>query len=844
MKDEIDRLTANAQSKEWMQTTVNNLHQLISQIYSIPRDSMRGSIQLSSSMVKSALGMSAVRLLKRCGSVLAPKSVAVLLQNVVMLAFHPFPSLRSPAQIHLDSFLRRASQSDDHQKQLLEAIQTNLRKVVGSLPRKMRNADDETKIEIVKLIENHICVLLVLPSSESSPSSSSFQMVLNTLLPKLASGILQSIETDLFHIRRRSSMPSVKEKPTALLMPSSEGIGLSTPNHISGSGVYWRSQRWATENSFQDETLTRHSNTKKRRMESMKYPRKTFKHFRDERVGEELISLCRLLAFAAHFASTSSAISNQSGFPEIHLLFDYFLDLISKDDMVHEAEAILVLNELILGASGIFTSSETTEFLRAKLPNQNTQTNEWKDIVLLLAERLLDEYLSSETFNPQRRSAISDRVHNSCETESGLLVALAMIEGLGNIAQVIANANYPLHAFFIKALYPLLDKLVESDSVKGSSLIREYAWVTLSRIASYANYSSLSAMIEDNMDYLIDTICKNMKHIHSFPNTPSILQGLLQHTQVPVLPLLKDTMEQICRSLDLQKGRESKLTISFLSLLKSILNIFYDALPEMVDTTLNDREEQPRQLDAKRSEESGESLDGAATATPDDIQKYFEEYHSNHNTHASEQEEDNDLTGDNQQIVEDPRSKQIKDVTETILTRCQHFFNFRKTDAKLIVQDAVQLGLKILEKRDTPTNSKLLPMIHTLWMPLVSRLRDVDPVVVIKTLETIAVFADLSKDFIARKFTEDAWPTLSSLLEEHQTNSKHSVIDVRQINEQKVFEFSSSYKLQRAILRCLTAVFPHVRHHLSAEDVLQRLENVPPSLQSEAAALLSSLRRQ
>ena len=61
-----------------------------------------------------------------------------------------------------------------------------------------------------------------------------------------------------------------------------------------------------------------------------------------------------------------------------------------------------MLNELILGIDGIFASSETTDFLRKTLPKANSSgcdLNEWKEVVLRLAERLLEEYLSSDTFN-------------------------------------------------------------------------------------------------------------------------------------------------------------------------------------------------------------------------------------------------------------------------------------------------------------------------------------------------------------------------------------------------------------------------------------------------------------
>jgi len=77
--------------------------------------------------------------------------------------------------------------------------------------------------------------------------------------------------------------------------------------------------------------------------------------------------------------------------------------------------AIFALNELLLGSNGIFKSSETTEFVKNKISNTdslNGNANEWKEVVLRLSERLLDEYLASPTFDNQSsiQSAVDDEV--------------------------------------------------------------------------------------------------------------------------------------------------------------------------------------------------------------------------------------------------------------------------------------------------------------------------------------------------------------------------------------------------------------------------------------------------
>jgi hypothetical protein len=49
----------------------------------------------------------------------------------------------------------------------------------------------------------------------------------------------------------------------------------------------------------------------------------------------------------------------------------------------------------------------------------------------------------------------------------------------------------------------------------------------------------------------------------------------------------------------------------------------------------------------------------------------------------------------------------------------------------------------------------LLPLVHKLWQPLTKRFSDSDKVVVMKTLETVAVMAEVSKEFLTGKFATD-----------------------------------------------------------------------------------------
>jgi hypothetical protein len=73
-------------------------------------------------------------------------------------------------------------------------------------------------------------------------------------------------------------------------------------------------------------------------------------------------------------------------------------------------------------------------------------------------------------------------------------------------------------------LYPILEKLGEDSDV-----ISVTAWSTLLRIAFYCGYSSVLDLIKQNTDYLVDSICQNMRYFKRYESCLRVLHGVLKH---------------------------------------------------------------------------------------------------------------------------------------------------------------------------------------------------------------------------------------------------------------------------------------------------------------------------
>ena len=99
--------------------------------------------------------------------------------------------------------------------------------------------------------------------------------------------------------------------------------------------------------------------------------------------------------------------------------------------------------------------------------------------------------------------------------------------------------------------------------------------------------------------------------------------------------MLRDS-HSFCDSFQTFLPRESSLTSSFLSLLKSILNIFYDSQSD-IEAPRNSKDT------AKTDQKEDDSSLEETVTTPDDIHKYFEEYHNK--VPKDEDEEENETEG-------------------------------------------------------------------------------------------------------------------------------------------------------------------------------------------------------
>jgi hypothetical protein len=85
------------------------------------------------------------------------------------------------------------------------------------------------------------------------------------------------------------------------------------------------------------------------------------------------------------------------------------------------------------------------------------------------------------------------------------------------------------------------------------------------------------------------------------------------------------------------------------------------------------------------------------------------------------------------------------EMTVSVLDRCVHFLPSKNREQKLLVLAIIQEGLLILERWE----NELLPIIHAVWSPFVSRFAETsDHLVINRSFSLLCTLAQTAKDFI------------------------------------------------------------------------------------------------
>ena len=118
----------------------------------------------------------------------------------------------------------------------------------------------------------------------------------------------------------------------------------------------------------------------------------------------------------------------------------------------------------------------------------------------------------------------------------------------------------------IDILYPML-------SLLGSPIakLREHATVALNQLSDHLQYSSVSNMLIENVDYLINSVALRLNSVDLSPQGPQVMLMMLQLCGSKIVPYLDDLIGSIFTALDTYHGYPRLVEMMF-EVLEGVVN--------------------------------------------------------------------------------------------------------------------------------------------------------------------------------------------------------------------------------------------------------------------------------
>ncbi|KAI8007626.1 hypothetical protein LOK49_LG07G03659 [Camellia lanceoleosa] len=144
---------------------------------------------------------------------------------------------------------------------------------------------------------------------------------------------------------------------------------------------------------------------------------------------------------------------------------------------------------------------------------------------------------------------------------------MVIIDGIGIFSMCLGNL-FSSCGFLHSSLYVLLENIISSNFQ-----IRSAADSVLHVISTSCGYPTVGHLVLANSDYVIDSICRQLRHLDLNPRVPNVLAAMLSYIGVAhqILPLLEEPMRSVSLELEiLGRHQHPDLTIPFLKAVAEI----------------------------------------------------------------------------------------------------------------------------------------------------------------------------------------------------------------------------------------------------------------------------------
>ncbi|CAL5218647.1 g350 [Coccomyxa viridis] len=478
----------------------------------------------------------------------------------------------------------------------------------------------------------------------------------------------------------------------------------------------------------------------------------------------------------------------------------------AEDWQLQAASVAVVTTEVLFGASPAWQPGPQPAVGAGEqsTADDKQQQEELEALAILIQEEWVREPLwgvpTSEEPSWRQDDSKAQCLSPQVLGENALL-ARVLLEGVGAFARALGG-RYPASGrLMYTVLIPLLERLANPcPSVSAA------AAVAIGSLCVHSSYASFDELVRGNADYIVDGLCRQLRHLEDHPRAPALFAALLRRAGVApaLLPLLVEPARAAVQGLGiLARRRHPGHSAAFLASLREICaGTSCDAqlMRQDVEHAAAALEERSQAQRAAYQTSTAHSSASGRDADAEEIRSYFMEHLQSKEDSAQggaeEAPDPEDLAAQVEWDCEawaaaDERRRRVH-ADATLAASAAHMagplVTSKHLQVALLAMEVAEAALRTLactsaaldiqEQRITPLVKprdavqpvqpevpQLLPSIHTLWAPLVQTLKDERIAAVEAALGFLGSYTELGGSFLARRFRQEAWPQLQRLLQ-------------------------------------------------------------------------------
>lgn len=428
-----------------------------------------------------------------------------------------------------------------------------------------------------------------------------------------------------------------------------------------------------------------------------------------------------------------------------------------------------------------------------------------------------------------------------------------IIDGIG-IFVLCLGSDFSSSGFLHSSLYLLLENLICSNFD-----VRSASDAVLHLLSSTAGHSTVGQLLLANADYIVDSICRQLRHLDLNPHVPNVLAAMLSYVGVgqKILPLLEEPMRLVSQELEiLGRQKHPDITIPFLKAVYEIVKASKrEAFPLpsqahsnliRIKSKISDREKkvQPELRQGSRSVFTDE-IDVSLTESEQWENISFKLNDSKRFRQTIGSIASACLTASTPLLASMNRAACLValDIVEAgiaTLAKVEEAYQYEKEVKEAIEEELESCSLYQLKDTmgtadDSTSENRLLPAVNKVWPFLVFCVQQRNTVVVRRCLSVVTSVVQISGgDFFSRRFHTDGahfWKLLNTSPFQKKPNLKERnqlQLPYRSANvslEDSVAE-TSNLKVQAALLNMIADLSQNKRSASALEVVVKKVSGL------------------